>query len=100
MRIRGMLALTAAVVALSVSAGQFNTIVDIGAPMPSFEALPATDGTTVSSSSLDADVIVLVSLANHCPWVQGMDHDLVALVDQLKGKSVRVIGFAVNRRDE
>ncbi len=96
----GMLAFGAAVLAVSALAGQYNTIVDIGAPMPAFENLPATDGTMVSSSSLDADVVVLVSLANHCPWVQGMDRDLVALVDQMKGKSVRVIGFSVNRRDD
>ena len=66
-------------------AGQFNTIVDIGDPMPTFENLPATDGSTVSSSAIEEDVVVLVSLANHCPWVQGMDRDLVALVDQLEG---------------
>src|SRR5262245_20786701 len=100
MRIGKWLALGAVLVAAEVHAGEFNAIVDIGAPMPSFKNLPATDGTTVSSATLDADVVVLVSLGNHSPWVQGMDSDLVALVDQLKGKSVRVIGFAVNRRDE
>lgn len=100
MRIGKAVALGALVICTSAYAAQFNTIVDIGAPMPTFENLPATDGSAISSSAIDADVIVLVSLANHCPWVQGMDRDLVTLVDQLDGKSVRVIGFAVNRRDD
>jgi thiol-disulfide isomerase/thioredoxin len=45
-------------------------------------------------------VVVLVSLANHCPWVQGMDPGLVELVEQFNGQDVRIVGFAVNHRDE
>lgn len=81
-------------------AGAYNSVVDIGAAMPSFEDLPATDGSKLSSSDLDQDVVVLVFLANHCPWVRGMDPDLVSLVKELEGKSVRVIGVSVNHRDE
>ena len=66
-------------------AGEYNAVLDIGAPMPSFESLPATDGS---------------KLSNHCPWVKGMDGDLVALVDSLEGKDVRVVGVSVNHREE
>ena len=90
----------ASMFAPAAGAGEFNAIVDIGAPMPAFTDLPATDGTHVSSADLKEDVIVLVSLANHCPWVKGMDGDLISLVDGLDGKNVRVIGFAVNTRDD
>ncbi len=79
-------------------AGKYNQVVDIGAPMPEFSALPATDGTTLSSRELKEDVVVLVFLANHCPWVKGMDGDLVKTVDSFKGKSVRFVGVAVNHR--
>jgi peroxiredoxin len=81
-------------------AGQYNMVMNIGDPLPSFENLPTTDGGTLSSSDLEESVVVLVSLANHCPWVRGMDNGLVELVDQFKGQDVRVIGFAVNHRED
>ena len=94
--------LCAALVAASTSAdaGQYNKILDIGDAMPAFEALPATTGETLSSADLKEDVVVLVSLANHCPWVRGLDGDLVRLVDELRGSSVRVVAFSVNHREE
>jgi peroxiredoxin len=84
----------------ALSAGQFNAVVDIGDSMPEFSDLPAIDGSTLSSSDLEEDLVILVFLANHCPWVQGMDGDLVALVDSLSGKSVRVVGVSVNHRED
>lgn len=94
-----------ALVALFVSpeitfAGEYNMVMNIGDAMPVFENLPATDGGTLSAGDLDESVVVLVSLANHCPWVKGMDAGLVQLVDQFEGKDVRVVGFAVNHRDD
>ena len=50
--------------------------------------------------SLFLDVVILVLLANHCPWVKGMDQDLIKLVDSFKGKSVRLVGFSVNHRED
>jgi len=81
-------------------AGEYNMVMNIGDAMPVFENLPATDGHTLSAGDLDESVLVLVSLANHCPWVQGMDAGLVDLVDQFKGQDVRVVGLAVNHRDD
>lgn len=83
-----------------VLAGQYNAVVDIGAPMPEFESLPATDGTTLSSADLDEEIVILVFLANHCPWVKGMDADLVKLVDKIAGDEVRVVGVSVNHRED
>ncbi len=79
---------------------EYNTIMNIGDAMPVFENLPTTDGGTLSSSELEKSVVVLVSLANHCPWVKGMDAGLVELVDQFKGQDVRIVGFAVNHRED
>jgi len=81
-------------------AGKYNQIVDIGASLPQFANLPATDGTALSSRDLKEDVVVLVFLANHCPWVKGMNADLVNLVDEFRGQSVRVVGIAVNHRED
>lgn len=89
------LAMTAA-----AKAGEYNTILDIGDAMPTFTDLPATDGQIYSSDDFDADVVVLVSLANHCPWVRGMDQGLIDLVDAFEGQSVQVVGFGVNRRED
>ena len=80
-------------------AGEYNKVMSIGDPMPVFQDLPSTNDDTLSSADLDASVVVLVSLANHCPWVQGMDQGLVELVDQFKDQDVRVIGFAVNHQE-
>jgi len=92
------LALIVLLLTTPVFAGKYNQVVDIGAPMPEFGALPAVDGSTLSSHDLKEDVVVLVFLASHCPWVKGMDGDLVKAVDFFKGKSVRFVGVAVNHR--
>jgi len=93
--------LTALLMAPAVTtAGEYNKVISIGDPLPVFENLPTTDGGTLSSADLEESVLVLVSLANHCPWVKGMDGGLVELVDQFKGQDVRVVGFAVNHRED
>lgn len=84
----------------SLQAGQYNAVLDIGDSMPVFKELPSTQGDVLSSSDLSADVVVLVSLANHCPWVQGMDPGLVALATEFEDSSVAIVGFAVNDRDD
>jgi peroxiredoxin len=84
----------------AAGAGQYNAVAELGDPLPAFTDLPAVDGTTLSSSDLTEDVVVLVFLANHCPWVQGMDADLVSLVDAFESQSVRFIGISVNHRKE
>lgn len=100
-RIQPFLALLGLVLlAGPAQAGQYNTILSIGDPMPKFTDLPATDGKIYDSANLSADVLVLVSLANHCPWVRGMDQGLIDLVDAFEGKSVEVVGFSVNRRED
>ncbi len=87
-------------IALPGRAGKFNTVVDLGAPMPEFANLPGIDGKTHSSADIKESVVVLVFLANHCPWVRGMDGDLVRLAEHFKGKDVRVIGVSVNHRED
>jgi peroxiredoxin len=86
--------------AVPLSGGTYNAVAEIGDALPAFGDLPATDGSTLSASELTEDVVVLVFLANHCPWVRGMDGDLVRLVDSFDGKSVRFVGVSVNHREE
>ena len=99
MRIASFLGSVCMVMVLTAStcwAGQYNAVVSIGEPMPEFHGLPSTDRGEISSSDLTEDVVVLVFLANHCPWVQGMDSDLISLVEDMQGKSVQVLGVGVN----
>lgn len=84
----------------SIQAGEYNSVMSIGESMPEFSNLPTADGGALSSKDLKAKVIVLVSLANHCPWVRGMDPDLVKLAKQFKDEDVRIVGFAVNHRED
>jgi peroxiredoxin len=81
-------------------AGQYNSIISIGDPMPNFNDLPSVSGETISADEIDEDVVVFVSLANHCPWVRGMDKDLVSLANTFENKSVRFIGLSMNHREE
>ena len=80
--------------------GKYNSIISIGDPMPAFSELPSTTGKNISSENLTEDILVFVSLANHCPWVRGMDKDLVALEDSFDGRSVRIIGLGMNHRED
>lgn len=81
-------------------AGKYNTAVEIGMKAPGFTNLPGIDGKQHSLAEFSEDVLVLVFLANHCPWVRGGDKDLIQLVSEFKGKSVRVIGIGVNLRPD
>jgi len=82
-----------------VFSGKYNSIISIGDPMPEFSNLPSISGESVSSADLQEDVLVYVSLANHCPWVKGMDQDLVTLANSFDDKSVRVIGLSFNHQE-
>lgn len=83
-----------------VMAGQFNSVLEIGDAMPEFKNLPSIAGEVLSSSDFNESVVVIVSLANHCPWVRGMDQDLIDLVESFKNQNVRVIGLSVNHRED
>lgn len=83
-----------------VAAGKYNSIINVGDPMPIFNGLPSISGENLSSEDLNEEVIVLVSLANHCPWVRGMDKDLVSLANSFDNKSVRFIGLSMNHRED
>jgi peroxiredoxin len=83
-----------------LDAGKYNSVVEIGMKAPDFRNLPGIDGKTYSLSDAKEDVVVLVFLANHCPWVRGGEKDLIQLVNDYKGKSVRFIGIGVNLRPD
>ncbi len=92
-----LLSFIVALIAPVSIAGQYNSVLSIGDPLPEFNNLPAADGSALSSGDLTESVIVMVSLANHCPWVKGMDPDLVKLTKEFADQDVRIIGLSFNK---
>jgi peroxiredoxin len=98
--------LSAAVLALVASpvfAGQFNKVVSVGDKAPTFSGIPATTkegvDSSLSLSDIKEDLVVVVFLANHCPVVQAYEDRIIDFTNDYKGKSVKVVGFAVSDQD-
>ena len=82
--------------------GKYNKVVGPGEKAPSFDGIPATyngKDTSLTLSDVKEDVIVLVFLGNHCPVVTAYEDRLIDLVNDYKGKNVKVIGVSVNDMD-
>lgn len=98
---RRLLTLGLFMLAHSAIAGTYNQVVSIGDAMPDFNNLPSTQGNQVSASDYSHyDLLVLVSLANHCPWSNGADGDTSELARQFADQSVAFLGFSVSHREE
>ena len=68
----------------------------IGEKAPDF-GLPATDGKTYSLTDFDdADVLVVIFMCNHCPYVIGSDETTRATVGKFSGQGVAFIGINSN----
>ena len=91
-----------ALVASPAFAGKYNKKINVGEKAPSFSGIPAVMGAKESTLSLEdskEDVVVLVFLANHCPVVTIYEDRIIDLVNDLKGKNVKVVGVSVNRQE-
>jgi len=78
--------------------GKYNKSVAPGDKAPTFSGLPAVMGDQDSSISLDdikEDAVVLVFLANHCPWVTRVEDRVIDLAHDYKGKGVKVVAVCV-----
>jgi thiol-disulfide isomerase/thioredoxin len=87
-----------ALVASPAFAGKFNKVLSAGDKAPTFAGIPATfkgDDSSLTLSDIKEEVVVLVFLGNHCPVVQMYDDRIIDLVNDYKGKSVKVVGVAV-----
>ncbi|GIW86660.1 MAG: thioredoxin family protein [Isosphaeraceae bacterium] len=89
--------LLAALAHSSASADQPKPIA-IGAKAPDFRNLPAVLGdreTTISLADIKEDVVVIVFLGNHCPFVTMVEDRLIDLANDYAAKSVKLIGVCV-----
>jgi len=95
--------LAVAVIGLTAAAaeagpGKYNKVVAPGDKAPSFSGIPAYMGDKECTLSLDEmkeDVVVLVFLANHCPFVTTVEDRLIDFANDYKDKSVKLVGVCV-----
>lgn len=82
------------------AAGTYNSVISIGDSMPAFEDLPTVSGKPLSSDDIDAEVVVLISMSNACPFSTGSERDIMALAERFQDKSVRIVGVSINTYEE
>jgi peroxiredoxin len=90
-------------VALPAFAGKYNKVVSVGDKAPVFSGIPAVSSgeeTSVSLSDLKEDIVVLVFLANHCPYVVANEDRLIDFVKDYKDKGVKVVALAVSSQEQ
>jgi len=98
---KSLLALAALALVVSPAfAGKYNKKINIGQKAPEFSGVPAIDAkggdASVSLGDIKEDVVVVVFLANHCPYVTAIEDRLIDFAKSYEGKSVRLVGIAVS----
>lgn len=69
-------------------------------PCPDFR-LPAVDGKQYSLDSFSSSqVLVVMFICNHCPYVQAVEQRLIDLANELKHRPVQLVGICSNDSTE
>ena len=83
--------------------GKYNKVIAPGDQAPKFAGLTAIMGdkdTVINLDDLKEDVVVLVFLANHCPYVTKVEDRVIDFVNDYKDKNVKVVAACVTPRPE
>ena len=73
-----------------------NRPVPLGTPCPDFR-LPSVDGTTVARDDLRAaEVLVVMFICNHCPYVQAVEDRIIGLQREYGSRGVQLVGICSN----
>jgi peroxiredoxin len=81
-------------------AGKYNPTLSIGDAAPTWEALPAVGGASVSLDTLKpARVLVIAFTCNTCPYAVDHEDRLVALAKSFEGRPVRLVAINCNTGD-
>lgn len=97
-----LLSLVVLALATSAFAGKYNKVLSIGDKAPSFAGIPAVyngQEASLTLSDVKEDIVVIVFLGNHCPYVLANEDRLIEFTNDYKDKGVRVIGLSVNDLD-
>jgi len=87
----------------SVSAGEYNPVLDIKDPAPKWEALPATNGKRIAFDDFKSkQVMVVIFTCNSCPYAVDYEDRLNAFVKKYTGDgmSVALVAINVNKVEE
>jgi peroxiredoxin len=78
--------------------GKYNKVIAPGDKAPGFAGIQAVQGdkdTVVNLDDLKEDVVVLVFLANHCPYVTKVEDRVIDFANDYKDKNVKVVAVCV-----
>jgi peroxiredoxin len=71
-------------------------VLPIGAAAPDFNLLGIDDKYHTLKSYANADILVIIFTANHCPTAQAYEDRMIKLVNDYKDKSVAVVAISSN----
>ena len=71
-------------------------MIPLGTACPDFE-LPAVEGRSYKLADFAGkDVLVVMFICNHCPYVQAIEDRYIALAKSYQGQSVQFVGICAN----
>jgi thiol-disulfide isomerase/thioredoxin len=85
-----------ALVASPALAGKYNKVISVGEKAPTFSGIPAVSGdqdTSLSLSDIKEPVVVVVFLANHCPYVVAAEDRIQDFAKDYKDKGNYTYGY-------
>jgi len=75
----------------------FSTMMPLGTKMPDFELMDVVTGQKVSPAQFsDKQLLLIMFICRHCPYVQHVKKELVKLANDYKDKGVGVIAISSN----
>jgi len=83
--------------------GKYNKVVAPGDKAPTFAGIQAVMGDkdmTLSLDDIKEDAVVLVFLANHCPYVTKVEDRLIDFANDYKDKNVKIAAVCVTPSPE
>lgn len=86
------------IVTFGYAFGEVKTL-EIGATAPDFNLVGIDDKNYTLDSFSDADVLVIIFTANHCPTAQVYEGRIIQMVNDYKDKGVAFVGISSNNPD-
>jgi thiol-disulfide isomerase/thioredoxin len=74
-------------------------ILEIGSAAPDFNLLGIDDKYHTLKSYGDAEILVIIFTANHCPTAQAYEDRMIQLVNDYKDKGIEVVAISSNNPD-